>query len=80
MFMNSVFKSNVITLKKLWNDTNLSMTIIVQKCTLLDCNILEIVYTTQTEYILKILILMKYVIYVANIISLGENLKLEIYC
>lgn len=45
---------------------------------LLDCNILEIVYTSQTEYILKILILMKYVIYVANIISLGENLKLEI--
>lgn len=47
-----------------------------KKCTLLDCNILEIVYTSQTEYILKILILMKYVIYVANIISLGENLKL----
>ena len=46
------------------------LTYIVQKCTLLDCNILEIVYTSQTEYILKILILMKYVIYVANIISL----------
>lgn len=76
MFMNSLFKSNIITLKKLWNDTNLCLTIIVKKCTLLDCNILEIVYTSRTEYILKILILMKYVIYVANIISLGENLKL----
>lgn len=59
------------------NDTNLCLTIIVKKCTLLDCNILEIVYISQTEYILKILILMRYVIYVANIISRGENLKLE---
>ena len=59
MVMNSLFKSNIITLKKLWNDTNLCLTIIVKKCTLLDCNILEIVYTSQTEYIVKILILMK---------------------